>query len=52
MKLFNAFEAVKFCEENLIFITNDGYLYYIYNCKSGYWRKHRNAGNDYLTVDN
>ena len=31
MKLFDKFEAVKFRQENLIFITHDGYLYYIYN---------------------
>lgn len=52
MKLFDGFEAVKFAQENLIFITHDGYLYYIYNPKYSYWRKHRNAGNDHLTVAN
>ena len=52
MKLFDKFEAVKFRQENLIFITHDGYLYYIYNPKYKYWRKHRNAGNDHLTVAN
>ena len=31
MKLFEDFEAVKFPEENLIFVTHSGYLYYIYN---------------------
>lgn len=31
MKLFDIFEAVKFSEENMIFITHGGYLYYIYN---------------------
>ena len=36
----------------MIFITHDGYLYYIYNPKYKYWRKHRNAGNDHLTVAN
>ena len=52
MKLFDAFEAVKFPEENMIFITQGGYLYYIYNPQYKWWRKHRNAGNDYLTVSN
>ncbi len=59
MKLFDeiwcdeiqaTFEAVKFPEENLIFVTRDGYLYYIYHSESKYWRKHRNAGNDHITV--
>lgn len=52
MKLFNGFEAVKFSQENMIFITHNGYLYYIYEPKYKYWRKHRNAGNDHLTVAN
>lgn len=52
MKLFDEFEAVKFPEENLIFVTHNGFLYYIYNHRSKYWRKHRNAGNDYITVAN
>lgn len=52
MKLFDKFEAVKFHQENLIFITHDGYLYYIYTPKYKHWRKHRNAGNDHLTVAN
>lgn len=52
MKLFDKFEAVKFPEENLIFITHNGYLYYIYNLKSKFWRKHRNWGNDSITLKN
>ncbi len=52
MRLFNDFEAVKFSEENMIFITHDGYLYYIYDCEYKRWSKHRNAGNDNLTVAN
>lgn len=52
MKLFDNFEAVKFPQENMIFITHRGYLYYIYNPEYNYWRKHRNAGNDHLTVAN
>ena len=36
MKLFDTFEAVKFSQENMIFITNDGYLYYIYEPKYPY----------------
>ena len=52
MKLFGTFEAIKFYQENLIFVTHDGYLYYIYDPKYKHWRKHRNAGNDHLTVAN
>lgn len=52
MKLFGDFEAVKFYEENLIFITHDKYLYYIYNPKYNRWQKYRNAGNDSITVQN
>ena len=52
MKLFGDFEAVRFSEENLIFITHSRYLYYIYDPKSEYGRKHRNAGNDIITVSN
>ena len=52
MKLFGNFEAVKFYEENLIFITHDRYLYYIYNPKYNRWQKYRNAGNDSITVQN
>lgn len=52
MKLFDTFEAVKFPEEDMIFIIRGGYLYYIYNPKYKWWRKHSNAGNDHLTVSN
>lgn len=52
MKLFDKFEAVKFPEENLIFITKDEYLYYIYNPKYEHWEKYKNAGNDQITVKN
>ena len=52
MKLFDDFEAVKFPEENLIFITNRGYLQYIYIPKYKRWQKHKNAGNDMITVSN
>lgn len=52
MKLFDTIEAVRFPEENMIFITRGGYLYYIYNPKYKWWRKHSNAGNDHLTVSN
>ena len=52
MKLFDKFEAVKFLEENLIFVAKDGYLYYIYNPKYKNWEKHKNAGNDKITVKN
>ena len=50
MKLFGDFEAVKFPEENMIFVTCRGFLYYIYN--SSWWRRHRNAGNDHITLSN
>lgn len=52
MKLFGTFEAVKFPEEDMIFITHDGYLYYIYSSEYKRWSKHCHAGNDYLTVSN
>jgi len=52
MKLFDDFEAVKFPEENMIFVTHYGYIYYIYDPKYKHWRKHRNAGNDHITVGN
>ena len=52
MKLFDDFEAVRFPEENLIFITHGGYLYYIYDVEYKHWRKYRNAGNDHITVRN
>ena len=52
MKLFDGFEAVRFPEENLIFITKDEYIYYIYNPEYKWWRKYENAGNDHITVSN
>lgn len=52
MKLFDDFEAIKFPEENLIFITSREYLYYIYNPKYDSWKKHKNTGNDHITVAN
>ena len=51
MKLFDDFEAVRFPEENLIFITHGGYLYYIYDVEYKHWRKYRNAGNDHITLE-
>lgn len=51
MKLFGGFEAVKFCEENIIFVTHNGYLYYLYNFKYKQWSKYQNAGNAHITVD-
>lgn len=50
MKLFKTFEAVSFPEEDMIFITQGGYLYYIYSKECRRWSKHRNAGYDSLTV--
>ena len=52
MKLFDDFEAVRFPEEDLIFITTREYIYYIYDSEYKHWRKHRNAGNDHITVAN
>lgn len=52
MNLFDTFEAVKLQQENLILITRNGYLYYIYNTEYKYWRIHCNAGNDRITVAN
>lgn len=52
MKLFDTFEAVKFPEEDMIFITRNEYLYYIYSAKNKTWHKHSSAGNDLLTVSN
>ena len=52
MKLFDAFEAVRYPEEEMIFITRERYLYYIYDTKKGHWSEYRNAGNDSLTVEN
>lgn len=52
MKLFDGYEAVRFPEENIILITNESYLYYIYSPENGSWKKHKNAGYDRLTVSN
>ena len=52
MKLFDNFEAVRFPEEDMIFITNREYLYYVYNSKYKRWQKYKNAGNDKITVKN
>ena len=52
MKLFDGYEAVRFPEENLILITNERYLYYIYSPENGSWKKHKNAGCDRLAVSN
>lgn len=52
MKLFEDFEAVKFPQENMILITRMEYLYYIYRCRYKRWSRHKNAGNDYITVAN
>lgn len=53
MKLFDDYEVVKFPEENLLFVTTRGYIYFIYNPKTGWgWSKYKNAGNDRITVGN
>lgn len=51
MKLFGDFDAVKFPEENLIFITHNRYLYYIYSFDRNRWQKYQNAGNDLITIE-
>lgn len=50
MKLFDDFEAIKFPEENLIYITCREYLYYTYDPKYSCWTKIKNAGNVHITV--
>lgn len=50
--MFDDFEAVKFSEEDMIFITNEVYLYYIYISKYKCWKKHKNWGNDCITISN
>ena len=52
MKLFDNFEAVKFTEENLIFVTKGRYIYYIYDPKYKNWKKYKNSGYDCITVNN
>ena len=52
MKLFDGFEVVKFRQENLLFVTHNGYIYYVYNPKYDNWHKYKNAGNDSITVKN
>lgn len=52
MKLFGEFEAVKFPQENLIFITQRRYLYYIYKIKYNRWKRYQHAGMDMITVEN
>ena len=51
MKLFDDFCAVKFPEENLMFITRNRYLYYIYSFDRDCWQKYQNAGNDLITIE-
>ena len=52
MKLFDDFEAVRFPEENLIFITHSEYIYYIYDPTYKNWRKHIRTGQDKITIKN
>ena len=52
MNIFDDYEAVKFPEENLIFVTHSGYLYFIYDPKVNGWHRHKNAGNDSITIGN
>ena len=50
MKLFDGFEAVRFPEENLIFVTHNSYLDYIYHPQNKVWVKYQHAGNDKINV--
>ena len=52
MKLFGDYEAVKFPEEDVTFITHNGFLYYFYQPRYEHWERHKNAGNDLITVKN
>jgi len=52
MKLFDDFEVVKFPEENMLFVTHNGYLYYFYKSGHKYWERYSNAGNDHITTKN
>ncbi len=52
MKLFDDFEVVRFPEENLIYVTQREYIWYIYNPEYKIWRKQKNPGNDKITVSN
>ena len=52
MKLFDGFEVVKFRQENLLFVTHNRYIYYVYDPKYDNWSKYKNAGNDSITVKN
>ena len=52
MRLFGKFEAVRFPEENKIFITKNGYLYYIYHCDFKRWEKFTYAGEFLIKVRN
>lgn len=51
MKLFE-FNIVKMPQENAIFVTKNGYLYYIYNSTKKVWSKYYNQGNDVIKVEN
>lgn len=52
MKLFDDFEAVKFQEENMIFITENKYLKYIYNCNYKNWRMNKSREFYSISVEN
>ena len=51
MKLFDEFEIVKCPEENSLYVTNGRFLYYVYIPEYKLWKKHKNAGNERITVD-
>lgn len=52
MKLFDRFEAVRFPEEDMIFIANEGDLRFIYDHKRNWWHKNDDAVIDSITVEN
>ena len=52
MKLFDDLEAFKFPNENLILITRNGYLCYIYEPQYRRWYIHKRRGYDRMTAGN
>lgn len=52
MQLFDNFSVVKFPEEDMLLITKNSYVYYIYAKKDNIWKKYKNAGNDLITIIN
>ena len=52
MKLSDNIEVFRFPEEDLVLVTHNGFLYYVYDQKRKHWHKSRLAGNLLLTVKN